>query len=262
MPFGRRSGVVSVVVLSAGALLVSAPLAGAQSTASVTIAGPTTSVLAGSTFHITGTVSPESTAQPVVLQRWFGGRFRRVATQNISTVGRYDFSRTLQTPGDYAYRVKASATASVPAATSATIHIPVTTAFMRASAVRAQSWVDAHVAYSMSHTYTNRYGTYRTDCSGYVSMAWALPSSYTTATLPSISIGIAKTELRRGDVLLHKATPGGFGHVVLFDQWANSTHTSYKGYEESPNSGAVLHVLPYPYWSGHGTYLPYRRTGT
>lgn len=261
MPRGRRR-LVSVVVLSVAALFAGAPPSGAQSTATVTIAGPTRSILAGSTFHLTGTVSPASTTQPVVLQRRYEGRFRRVATQNISTDGQYDFSRTLPTAGSYAYRVKALATTSAALATSPTIHLAVTTAFMRTSAVRAQSWVDAHVAYSMSHTYTNTYGTYRRDCSGYVSMAWALPSSYTTATLPNISFGIAKAELRRGDVLLHKATPGSSGHVVLFDQWANSAHTSYEGYEESPSSGAAHHVLPYPYWSGHGTYLPYRRAGT
>ena len=41
---------------------------------------------------------------------------------------------------------------------------------------RAQSWVAAQVPYSQSNYYTNQYGTYRTDCSGFVSMAWAWDS--------------------------------------------------------------------------------------
>jgi hypothetical protein len=261
MPIGRRS-LIPLLVVSGAVLLLGAPPAGAQSTASVSIAGPTTSVLTGSTFHITGMVSPASTGQAVRLQRWFDGRFRRVATLAVSTSGQYDFARTMKTAGGYAYRVKAPATDSGVAAVSATVRVSVTTAFMRTSSVRAQSWVEAGVPYSQSHRHTNQYGTYRQDCSGYVSMAWALTSSYTTSTLPEISYRITPADLRRGDVLLHKATPGGSGHVVLFDKWANSAHTSYLGYEESPSTGATHHVLPYPYWSGHGTYLPYRRSGT
>jgi hypothetical protein len=261
MPFGRR-GLILVVVLGMAGLLVSAPPAGAQPTVTVTIAGPTRSVLASSTFHITGAVSPASTGQAVRLQRWFDGRFRRVATLEVAASGQYDFPRTMPTAGAYTYRVKAPATGSAAAAISATIRVSVTTVFMRTSAVRAQSWVDAGVPYSMSRTHTNQYGSYRQDCSGYVSMAWALPSSYTTATLPDVSYAITQADLRRGDILLHKATPGGSGHVVMFDAWANRAHTSYLAYEESPSSGATHHVLPYPYWSGHGTYLPYRRSGT
>ena len=261
MPIGRRS-LLLVVVLGAAGLSVSAPPAGAQSTATVTIAGPVRSVLVSSTFHITGAVSPVTTGQTVRLQRWFDGRFRRIATLEVAAGGQYDFPRTMTTAGDYVYRVKAPATGSASAAFSAIIRVSVTTVFMRTSAVRAQSWVDAGIPYSMSRTHTNQYGSYRQDCSGYVSLAWALPSSYTTATLPDVSYAITQADLRRGDILLHKATPGGFGHVVMFDAWANSAHTSYLGYEESPSSGATHHVLPYPYWSGYGTYLPYRRSGT
>jgi hypothetical protein len=120
---------------------------------------------------------------------------------------------------------------------------------------RAESWVEAGVPYSMDAT---RDG-YRTDCSGFVSMAWGLPESLTTVTLPEVCRPIAASELRAGDVLLNTA-PGSAGHVVLFDRWANPQHTAYIGYEQSPGV-TKHHVIPYPYFPGHGTFEPYRYVG-
>jgi hypothetical protein len=124
------------------------------------------------------------------------------------------------------------------------------------AAVRGNSWVAAKVSYSQKRYYANRYGRYRTDCSGYVSMMWALTSSYTTRTLPKISHAITKGQLRSGDIL---DSPGY--HAVLFDAWANAAHTRYWGYEETPNPGATHRVIPYPYWSGHrtATFTPRRQ---
>jgi hypothetical protein len=126
---------------------------------------------------------------------------------------------------------------------------------------RAQSWVDAGVGYSMSGSYTNHLGTYRTDCSGFVSMAWGLGTSHTTVTLPSVSFPIARDDLRPGDILLNPA-PGASGHVVLFAGWADESRTRYYAYEQSPSSGANFTTIPYPYWSGYGSYAPYRSTGS
>ena len=63
---------------------------------------------------------------------------------------------------------------------------------------RAKTWVDAGVAYSQVK-YT---GGYRQDCSGFVSMAWALAKNYNTSTLPEVAHLITKAELLPGDVLL------------------------------------------------------------
>jgi hypothetical protein len=124
------------------------------------------------------------------------------------------------------------------------------------AAVRGNSWVAAKVSYSQKRYYSNTYGRYRTDCSGFVSMMWALTSSYTTRSLPKVSYAITKAQLRSGDIL---DSPGY--HVVLFDAWANTAHTRYWGYEETPNPGATHHVIPYPYWSGHRTasFAPRRK---
>jgi hypothetical protein len=125
---------------------------------------------------------------------------------------------------------------------------------------RAQSWVTTGVPYSMSGSYTNEYGAYRTDCSGFVSMAWGLGSSYTTVTLPSVSFPIPAEELQPGDIVLNTA-PGASGHVVLFAGWADDARTRYYAYEQSPRSGASFTEIPYPYWPGHGEFAPYRYLG-
>jgi hypothetical protein len=125
---------------------------------------------------------------------------------------------------------------------------------------RAQSWATAGVGYSGSNYHTNEYGTYRTDCSGYVSMAWGLGSSYTTVTLPDVSYPIAKDALEPGDIL-NNPLPGTSGHVVLFAGWADTAQTRYFAYEESPSGGAQLNEIPYPYWPGYGTFIPRRYIG-
>ncbi|MFC1410938.1 hypothetical protein ACEZCY_15510 [Streptacidiphilus sp. N1-12] len=104
---------------------------------------------------------------------------------------------------------------------------------------RAQNWVTAKVPYSESAYYTDSSGKYRTDCSGFISMAWDLPVSasnnwgYTTSTLPSVSTKLGSLDdLQPGDMIDGVA----FGHVVLFKGWTNSSHTTAKVLEE-PHSG-------------------------
>ena len=79
---------------------------------------------------------------------------------------------------------------------------------------RAKRWVDQRVPYSQS-AYKDGY---RTDCSGYVSMAWNLSSSKTTWTLPDVSRRITKEDLQPGDVLIknNPADPVNGSHVVIF----------------------------------------------
>jgi hypothetical protein len=74
---------------------------------------------------------------------------------------------------------------------------------------RARSWLRPSVPYSQSEFHSNKYGTYRTDCSGYVSMVWGLAGKpenrhggLDTVGLAGISVVIARHELLAGDVLL------------------------------------------------------------
>lgn len=93
---------------------------------------------------------------------------------------------------------------------------------------RASRWVDQHVPYSQSAYHSDGEGrSYRTDCSGFVSMAWHANDSYWTGSLPQISRTISYDALQPGDALL-KST-----HTALFVRWADSSHTSMVIMEET-----------------------------
>ncbi|WP_345681210.1 VCBS repeat-containing protein [Yinghuangia aomiensis] len=120
---------------------------------------------------------------------------------------------------------------------------------------RAASWVDKGLVYDGGGTYQG----YRRDCSGYVSMAWGLatPGLVTGSFVPSgAAISISKSQLKPGDALNNPGS-GSSGHVVIFAGWTNDAQTSYDGYEFSP-SGVKHREIPYPYFSGYGTFTPIR----
>lgn len=103
---------------------------------------------------------------------------------------------------------------------------------------RAQSWVDEQVPYSESAGWTDSDGTYRQDCSGYVSMAWDLDQNidFWTGNLNTVSHTIAAADLQPGDILLSDS------HTILFASWANAAHTEFDYYEES-HPGTVAHFV-------------------
>ena len=89
---------------------------------------------------------------------------------------------------------------------------------------RAFTWWDAKVSYSQSRYYKG----YRTDCSGFISMAWETGTSYTTA---SFSTGGGESfplssysSLQPGDALVRRRN--GSGHIVMFLGWNDSAKTS------------------------------------
>ncbi|WP_225822827.1 peptidoglycan-binding protein [Streptomyces naphthomycinicus] len=124
---------------------------------------------------------------------------------------------------------------------------------------RAKVWVAAKVPYSMSAFWSDGY---RQDCSGYVSMAWGLPSNEWTGSLDQFGTKIAKEELQPGDILLYHNpdNPEKGSHVVIFGGWTDYTHTYYTVYEQTPPH-ARSQTTPYPYWSNTGKYVPYRYKG-
>jgi hypothetical protein len=84
---------------------------------------------------------------------------------------------------------------------------------------RGFQWLDAHVPYNQGQTHDS----YRTDCSGFVSMAWQLGRSETTATLYNFS-SVTFDQLQPGDALVMRS--GGSGHAVLFTGWKDSSHST------------------------------------
>jgi hypothetical protein len=91
---------------------------------------------------------------------------------------------------------------------------------------RGQSWIDEHVPYSQSVSHTNQYGTYRQDCSGYVSMAWNLDKAENTQTLLPLMDNINRADLQFGDALWRT------GHIALFVGWNDEARTRPVVWEE------------------------------
>jgi hypothetical protein len=119
--------------------------------------------------------------------------------------------------------------------------------FGAAAMARADTWYRQSLDYSQDQCYRPGTGyspadwstlggcrlpSYRTDCSGFVSMAWNLPHSYATPrpgpgkTLGDLTDPIGKDQLSKGDALV---APGK--HVRLFEKWLNPEHTRYRAYD-------------------------------
>lgn len=114
---------------------------------------------------------------------------------------------------------------------------------------RAESWLRPSVPYSETRFHQNEYGIYRTDCSGYVSMAWGLPGippdrngGLDTAGLAEISVPIGKGELRAGDIVL-----GWMRSIAIFHEWADPGHQAYWGFEQACGVGTVHRRIAYPH---------------
>jgi hypothetical protein len=128
---------------------------------------------------------------------------------------------------------------------------------------RGQYWIDRHVPYSMEAVYPDPQGrNYRTDCSGFVSMALhANAPGYNTVSLPDISEEIAWDDLKPGDYVgtLGEGTAGANGHVVLFVSWVDDTHTQHNALEcKDTASGCLATVRNVGWKKGDVDAKPYR----
>jgi hypothetical protein len=130
---------------------------------------------------------------------------------------------------------------------------------------RARSWLRPTVPYSQTAFHRNEYGRYRTDCSGYVSMAWALPGNppsrhggLDTRGLATVSVTIHEDELLPGDVLLRTNGTNLIRHAVIFSDWVDLDHNAYWGFEQAGGTGTTCRVIAYPYEHGAGHYRNHR----
>lgn len=103
---------------------------------------------------------------------------------------------------------------------------------------RAKYWLGKNLTYNQGGSYPDSDGkSYRTDCSGYVSMAWHLTSSLNTTAIgdSSDTYEISRSQLKAGDVL-----NSYYDHVILFDKWDDAAQTKFSYY--SFGSTPVKHI--------------------
>jgi len=109
---------------------------------------------------------------------------------------------------------------------------------------RARNWVSRNIQYDQRATAGGPSGTYRwrTDCSGFVSMALKLgPTGIgcpnTTALAgTTYGTGIAKADMRGGDYLVRSGV-----HCVLFQMWGNDAKTTLWVFELGSPSSDMNH---------------------
>ncbi|MFG1954825.1 FG-GAP-like repeat-containing protein [Micromonospora sp. NPDC048830] len=108
---------------------------------------------------------------------------------------------------------------------------------------RARSWLMVGgVPYSQSRCYRNQYGDYRTDCSGFVAMAWGLGgsgSAFWTGNLDTRSHTIARSDLKPGDALLRHTGDPSENHVALFVRWSDAAHTAPVVIEQTGSADTI-----------------------
>lgn len=109
---------------------------------------------------------------------------------------------------------------------------------------RAWNWTNRNVQYDQDRVATGPDGTFswRTDCSGFVSMALKLgPTGIGcpwTGSLAGTQYGstIARASMKAGDYLVDSGN-----HVVLFHKWANAAHTQFVLFELGTPSTDMNH---------------------
>jgi hypothetical protein len=128
---------------------------------------------------------------------------------------------------------------------------------------RGELWIKEKVPYSMTKTHADAEGAqYRTDCSGFVSMALHItPPGLSTVTLPQVAKKIAWNDLQPGDFVgtLGAGTGGADGHVTLFHSWVSSAKKEYNTLEcRGTAFGCVAFKRPVGWKDGSHTSAPYR----
>ncbi|WP_306211869.1 NlpC/P60 family protein [Actinoplanes sp. RD1] len=139
---------------------------------------------------------------------------------------------------------------------------------------RAADWLRRDLAYSQNNANArwdvNRGRRYRPDCSGLVSMAWALDPrrqgrALVTWELPSVSRRVPWGQLRRGDALLLLMPWNRAGeHVQLIQAWADRSRTRVWVIEQSGSADGMRRKvvsLPRAKRVGYAVYRYQRITG-
>ncbi|MFI1221801.1 MULTISPECIES: hypothetical protein [unclassified Streptomyces] len=113
---------------------------------------------------------------------------------------------------------------------------------------RAKTWLTANNGSQVPYSQTATFGGYRADCSGYVSMAlqYGKPGANTVMLASSdFTTPINIAQLTKGDLIIDAAGSSTTRHVVIFEKWTSSAHTSYKAYEQRGGHGTDYRTLSY-----------------
>ncbi|MFG3338641.1 hypothetical protein [Glycomyces sp. NPDC048151] len=105
---------------------------------------------------------------------------------------------------------------------------------------RAKNWLSRDIQYSQTNYATDVEGndSYRTDCSGMISMAWHATdnSFWTGSNWGSIASTVSKGSMRPGDALITTSN----GHAVMFMNWIDKAAGKFKFIHMSnPNTDMV-----------------------
>ena len=126
---------------------------------------------------------------------------------------------------------------------------------------RAATWLTANNGSQVPYSQSRTWGGYRTDCSGYVSMALQLskpgPNTVGLANTRSLTTPITVGALKPGDLLIDAIGTNTTRHVVIFAGWTSSAHSAYYAYEQRGGHGTDYRVLTYGLNAG-SEYKPYR----
>jgi len=125
---------------------------------------------------------------------------------------------------------------------------------------RARHWLRLNVPYYQEgYAYDiNKGRRFRTDCSGFISMAWGLTRSLNTSTLKTVSNPVAWGKLTAGDMVLKGTGPWAAQHVKLFEKWANKKHTTMWIVEEGTTATDMNHKKVTVAWLKNNKYQPRR----
>lgn len=113
---------------------------------------------------------------------------------------------------------------------------------------RAKSWLTANHGTRVPYSQSRTFGGYRTDCSGYVSMALKLakPGTNTVGLTSSrYTRKIKMSSLRKGDLVIDAKGSNTSRHVVIFVKWTSGAHKSYVAYEQRGGYGTDRSVRSY-----------------
>lgn len=133
---------------------------------------------------------------------------------------------------------------------------------------RARFWLEnRNIHYHQDQFMKNQIGNfYRTDCSGFVSMALAIRDNPNTVSFPQHLTAIRAEDLKPGDVLgvLGEGTGGDNGHITLFIKWDDANHTTVTTWEHGGDPDYpheehhTLSDWSHPVGDGFAPYKPYK----